>query len=118
MKINYTDGFKKLPTSEIEEFTEAKERPSTAKKIESRNSYNIFKNTWFLIFLIIFVIILLIWIPTELYWLLVEYNIMDSSKLSIIINSFDKKHNLTNLLRNLANQRLSSSSDTIQQVGL
>lgn len=108
MKINYTDGFKKLPTSEIEEFTEAKERPSTAKKIESRNSYNIFKNTWFLIFLIIFVIILLIWIPTELYWLLVEYNIMDSSKLSIIINSFDKKHNLTNLLRNLANQRLSS----------
>ena len=59
--------------------------------------------------MIIFGLIFILWISTEFYWVLFEYDIVTGqSKLTIIINVFDKRHNLTHLLRSLMQQSISS----------
>lgn len=110
MKINQISEFKKLPTSEKEESQEILETKSSIfEKLEYKEFPNLIDNIWFLIFVIIVTIIFIYWISTELYWILFEYNIMPGqSKHIIIINSFDKKHNLTHLLRSLIEQSISS----------
>ena len=110
MKINQISEFKKLPTSEKEESQEILETKSSIfEKLEYKEFPKLIDNIWFLIFVIIVKIIFIYWISTELYWILFEYNIMPGqSKLTIIINSFDKKHNLTHLLRSLIEQSISS----------
>ena len=110
MKINQISEFKKLPTSEKEESQEILETKSSIfEKLEYKEFPNLIDNIWFLIFVIIVTIIFIYWISTELYWILFEYNIMPGqSKLTVIINSFDKKHNLTHLLRSLIEQSISS----------
>ena len=110
MKIYNISEFKKLPTSEKEESQEILETKSSIfEKLEYKEFPNLIDNIWFLIFVIIVTIIFIYWISTELYWILFEYNIMPGqSKLTIIINSFDKKHNLTHLLRSLMQQSISS----------
>ena len=110
MKKYQIDGFKKLPTSESEaNYQMEEEKNAYLEKLEQKDTYNIFKNKWLLIFLITFSIIFTMWVSSELYWLLFEYNIITGqSKLSIIINSFNKKHNLTHLLRTLMDQSITS----------
>ena len=110
MKKYQIDGFKKLPTSESEaNYQMEEEKNSYFEKLEQKDIYNLFKNKWLIIFLITFAIIITMWVSSELYWILFEYNIITGqSKLSIIINSFNKKHNLTRLLRTLMDQSINS----------
>jgi hypothetical protein len=89
--------FTKLPSSEVE--------ANSGMFKENEEKYNLFENKLFIIFAIIFIIIFILWVLAEL---LFEYNIVSQqSKLSIIINTFDKKHNLTYLLRTLMDQSIS-----------
>ena len=117
IKESNSVGFKKLPTSE----KEALESPDTpkitigtdSKRSISEKAYNknisLMKNSWFILFLIICGIIISIWISTELYWLLFEYDIITGkSNLTIIINVVDKRHNLSHLFRTLIDQSFSS----------
>jgi len=97
-------GFKKVPTSETEANLENEESISFSLK----ENYLI-HNIWFIIFLIIFFSVLIFWISTEIYDLKNVYGIFSKkSKLSIIVNIYDKKSNLTHLLRSLIEQSLSS----------
>jgi hypothetical protein len=97
-------GFKKVPTSETE----------TNSEIEESNSFSLkenylINNIWFIIFLLIFFSVLIFWISTEICDLKNVYGILSGkSKLSIIVNIYDKKSNLTHLLRSLMEQSLSS----------
>ena len=110
MKINQISEFKKIPTTEGEELQEIGEtKSSILDKLSSTDFPNSLKSIWFLLFLIIFGIIFIYWTSTELYWLLFDSNaISGQSKLTIIINLFDKKHNLTHLLRSLIDQSINS----------
>lgn len=113
IKESQSIGFKKLPTSEKEAF-----ESSETLEIDSKGSFfnqllirdnSLLKNSWFIFFLIICGIIISIWMSTELYWLLFEYDIITgSSNLTIIINVTNKKHNLAYLLRSLMEQSFSS----------
>lgn len=95
--------FKKIPTSENDDSSEYK-----TSYIDMGGKFRFLNNKWFLIFLV-FSIIFVLWLSTELYWIIFEYNIINgNSKLSIIINTTDKKHNLTYLLRSLASQKFSA----------
>ena len=97
IKDNKMYEFSKLPSSEAEANSETFE--------ENEEKCNLFENKLIIIFGIIFIIIFVIWILAQL---LFEYNIVSQqSKLSIIINTFDKKHNLTYLLRTLMDQSIS-----------
>ena len=110
MKINQISEFKKIPTSENEEAQEfAETKSSILDKVLSADFPNSLKSIWFLLFLIIFGIIFIYWTSTELYWLLFDSNIITGqSKLTIIINLFNKKQNLTHLLRSLIDQSINS----------
>ncbi len=109
IKKNHIYEFTKLPTSEAEANSQITEEKQSDIDIESKEKYNLFKNKWFIIFMIIFIIIFLLWISFEIYLILFNYNIITwQSKLSIIINIFDKKHNLTYLLRTLMDQSINS----------
>ena len=117
IKVIQTSGFKKLPTSEKEASESSyspqitvvtgskdskKSKRSFSEQLDNKDNNNLMKNTWFVLFLVICGIIFSIWISTELYWLLFEYDIIaGKASLTIIINAMDKKHNLTNLLRSL-----------------
>ena len=97
-------GFKKVPTSEAEANSEIMESNSFSLK----ENYLI-QNIWFIIFLIILFSVLIFWISTEIYDLTNVYGILSrKSKLSIIVNIYDKKSNLTYLLRSLIKQSLTS----------
>lgn len=97
-------GFKKLPTSEIEANSELEESSSFSLK----DNYLI-NNIWFILFLIIFFSVLIFWISSEIFDLKNAYGILSrKSKLSIIVNIYDKKSNLTHLLRSLLEQSFSS----------
>ena len=97
-------GFKKVPTSEAEANLEIMESNSFSLK----ENYLI-QNIWFIIFLIILFSVLIFWISTEIYDLKSVYGILSrKSKLSIIVNIYDKKSNLTYLLRSLIKQSLTS----------
>ena len=110
MKINQISDFKKIPTSESEEPQEmAETKYSILDKVLSTDFPNSLKSIWFLLFLLIFGIIIIYWTSTELYWLLFDSNIITGqSKLTIIINLFNKKQNLTHLLRSLIDQSINS----------
>jgi hypothetical protein len=124
IKVIHSSGFTKLPTSE-KEALEASDTPEISVVLDSKDSkesklsyseqYNnkdnndLMKNSWFVLFLVICGIIISIWISTELYWLLFEYDIITGrANLTIIINVLDKNHNLSNLLRSLMSQYFSS----------
>ena len=97
-------GFKKVPSSEEEDNSEIKESISFSLK----ENYLI-NNIWFIIFLVILFSVLLFWISTEIYDLKNVSSILSGkSKLSIIVNIYDKKSNLTHLLKSLIKQSLSS----------
>lgn len=97
-------GFKKLPTSEIEANSEIEESSSFSLK----ENYLI-NNIWFIIFLIIFFSVLIFWISSEIFDLKNAYGILSrKSKLSVIVNIYNKKSNLTHLLRSLLEQSFSS----------
>jgi len=97
-------GFKKLPTSEIEANSEIEESSSFSLK----DNYLI-NNIWFILFLVIFFSVLIFWISSEIFDLKNAYGILSrKSKLSIIINIYDKKSNLTHLLRSLLELSFSS----------
>ena len=95
-------GFKKVPSSEEEANKEIEESSSFSLK----DNYLI-NNIWFIIFLIILFSVLLFWISTEIYELKNIFS-TEKSKLSIIVNIYDKKSNLTHLLRSLIKQSFSS----------
>ena len=124
IKVIQKSGFTKLPTSE-KEALETSDTPEISVVLDSKDSkeskhsyshlYNskdnndLMKNSWFFLFLVICGIIVSIWISTELYWLLFEYDIITGGgNLSIIINTKDKNPNLSSLLRSLMYQYISS----------
>ena len=109
MKIYNISEFKKLPTSENEASESTVTKNSFKDDLKDKESFSFFNNIWLIIFFIIFGLIFILWISTEFYWILFEYDIItEQSKLTIIINIFDKKHNLTHLLRSLMQQSISS----------
>lgn len=124
IKVIHSSGFTKLPTSE-KEASETSGTPEISVVLDSKDSKesklpyseqnnnkdnnDLMKNSWFILFLVICGIIISIWISTELYWLLFEYDIITGrANLTIIINVFFKNQNLTNLLRSLMSQYFSS----------
>lgn len=124
IKVIQKSGFTKLPTSE-KEALETSDTPEISVVLDSKDSkeskhsyshlYNskdnndLMKNSWFFLFLVICGIIVSIWISTELYWILFEYDIITGGgNLSIIINTKDKNPNLSSLLRSLMYQYISS----------
>lgn len=97
-------GFKKVPSSEEEANSEIEESSSFSLK----ENYLI-NNIWFIIFLIIFFSVLIFWISSEIFDLKNAYGLLSrKSKLSIIVNIYDKKSNLTHLLRSLLEQSFTS----------
>ena len=101
--------FKKIPTSENETSELTGIKNSFKNEFKGKESFSFFNNIWLIIFFIIFGLIFILWISTEFYWVLFEYDIVTGqSKLTIIINVFDKRHNLTHLLRSLMQQSISS----------
>ena len=103
MNNNQIYEFKKIPTTDNEEFFDTK-----ISYEEMDDNINLLKNKWLYIFLTIFSMIFILWLSSELYWIFFEINITKgNSKLSIIINA-DEKHNLAHLLRSLASQMFST----------
>ena len=101
--------FKKIPNSENETSELTGIKNSFKNEFKDKESFSFFNNIWLIIFIIIFGLIFILWISTEFYWILFEYDIVTGqSKLTIIINVFDKRHNLTHLLRSLMQQSISS----------
>ena len=107
MKINQTYEFKKIPTSELDAF---QEENSSLYNSKFKENYELKNKMWFIIIVSIFSMIFIFWISTEIFLLLYKNGkfLFRFPKLSIIINTFDKKDNLTNLLRSLFDQSISS----------
>lgn len=104
MKKSRLYGFKKIPTSDAEI------ADTSNFHIDRNNDFFCFENKKLLvkIIIILFVIMATIWLLSQLYLILYDYDLIKvSSKLTIIINIFDKKYNLTQLLRNLMDQSIS-----------
>ena len=102
MKRGNLYGFKKIPTSDIDTL---ETRIPPREKNKEIDFFCVENKKRFKIFILIFVVIVIIWLLSQLYLILYEYDIIKvPSKLTIIINIFDKKYNITRLLRSLMDQ--------------
>jgi hypothetical protein len=105
MKKSNLYEFKKIPTSDTDTLEENTTHIERHKEIDI---FNIENKKRFKMLILIFVVIAIIWLLSQLYLILYEYDIIKvPSKLTIIINIFDKKYNISQLLRSLMNQSIS-----------
>ena len=92
MKIYNISEFKKLPTSENEASESTVTKNSFKDDLKDKESFSFFNNIWLIIFFFIFGLIFILWISTEFYWILFEYDIItEQSKLTIIIEIFNSR---------------------------
>ena len=111
MKINQLYGFKRIPTSETEENTEVERKKhkknSSLKRRRYEETDNFTNISYFTIFIFILALFIIFWALQQLYWILIYYDIIKiKPKLSIIINVYDKKSNLTKLLKSIMDQSI------------
>ena len=90
-----------------------KQNAKNIKKIHSlkRRRYeetdNFTNISYFTIFIFILALFIIFWALQQLYWILIYYDIIKiKPKLSIIINVYDKKSNLTKLLKSIMDQSI------------
>lgn len=111
MKINQLYGFKRIPTSETEENIEVERKKhkknSSLKRRRYEETDNFTNISYFTIFIFILALFIIFWALQQLYWILIYYDIIKiKPKLSIIINVYDKKSNLTKLLKSIMDQSI------------
>ena len=116
MKINQLYGFKRIPTSEEEEEEEKskverkrKKKKSSLKRRRYVKDDNFTKLSYLTIFIFILASFIIFWALKQLYWILIYYDIIKiKTKLSIILNIYDKNSNITNLLKSIRDQSITN----------
>ena len=104
MKIIHINEFKKLPTNESEELEN-----NESDSLHPKKTYELKSIIYSKIFIILFYIIIIYFISSEVYFTLFGPDKLEEiSKISIIINIFDKKYKINNLLNSLWDLPISS----------